>query len=212
MNRNPKDSWLIKARQSTQAKLALLFFAALTTTGCLGWDSSCPDCYDSKNADPVYLSYNDLRSGITVGDPVPLTDIQRVYVYQKTVFLNNKNRGLHVIDNSDPSNPENVAFISIPGNTEISIRDNALYADSYVDLVTLKIDDPANIVEQDREIDIFPYNAYQNIPDNIYFGYDNIDETKGVVVSYECTQLLATMFSYSISRGQLSPTHGQRST
>lgn len=171
--------------QSTPSKLALVFVVALTGTGCWGLNSSCADCYDTKNAKPVYLSYNDLRSGISVGDPVPLTDIQRVYVYQSTVFLNNKNRGLHVIDNSDPSNPTNVAFITIPGNTEISIRDNALYADSYIDLVTLKIDDPASIVEQDREINIFPYNAYQNVPDGIYFGYDGIDETKGVVVSYE---------------------------
>jgi len=170
---------------STPIKFAMIFVIALSTTGCWGWDTGCSGCYDTPNAKPVYLSYDDLRTGISVGEPVPLTDIQRVYVYQSTVFLNNKNRGLHVIDNSDPSNPTNVAFITIPGNTEISIRDNALYADSYVDLVTLKIDDPNNIVEQDREIDIFPYNAYQNIPDNIYFGYDGIDENKGVIVSYE---------------------------
>ena len=67
----------------------------------------------------------------------------------------------------------------------MSIRSNYLYADSYTDLVTIDISDPQNVMEVDRDIDIFPYDAYQNIPDDVYFGYDDIDELRGVVVSYE---------------------------
>lgn len=139
---------------------------------------------DSTNARPVYMDYQTLRRAVNVSTPRPLTDTSRVYVYQSFVFLNNKNNGIHVIDNSDPTAPDNVAFIEIPGNTELSIRDNYLYADSYVDLVTLDISDPQNVAVVDRVEQIFPYDAYQNIPQDIYFGYDQVDETRGVVVSY----------------------------
>ena len=167
---------------------ALLLFSAALTTG-----SYCTSCLgnDFGNADPVYLSYQELRSSVAVEDPLELGEIKRVYVYQsavfpnrRAVFLNRENEGIHVLDNSNPRNPVNIAFISIPGNTEISIRDDFLYADSYVDLVTLDISDPANVREVDREIDIFPYDEYQNIPVDIYFDYDAVDQSRGVVVSY----------------------------
>jgi len=133
-------------------------------------------------ARPIYMDYQTLRSSITVSDPRPLKDISRVYVYQGAVFLNSKNQGIHVLDNSDPNNPRNVAFIEIPGNTEISIRSNHMYVDSYVDLVTLNISDPQNVQEEDREQEIFPYDEYQNVPEDIYFR--EIDESRGVVISY----------------------------
>ena len=160
----------------------------ISTVFILG--SGCIYCGDVevRTAKPVYLSYQELRSnGVTVSPPRPLSDISRVYIYQSTLFLNSKNNGIHVLDNSDPANPQNIGFIAIPGNTELSIRSNYLYADSYVDLVTINISDPQNVFEQDRDIDIFPYDAYQNIPDNVYFGYDGVDESRGVVVSYERT-------------------------
>lgn len=138
-----------------------------------------------SNARPVYLSYQELRSSITVSEPRPLADVNRVYVYQSTVLLNSENEGIHVIDNSDPSDPQNVAFIEIPGNTELSIRNNFLYADSYVDLVTLNLNDPMNVFEVDREEQVFPYDAYQVIPDDVYFGFEAIDESRGVVIGYE---------------------------
>jgi len=143
------------------------------------------DGFDDRNAKPVYMDYQTLRSAVAVSSPRPLVDVSRVYVYQSAVFLVNPNNGIHVLDNSDPASPVNAAFIEVPGNTELSIRDNYLYADSYIDLVTLDISDPSNVVEVARQEDIFPYDEYQNVPRDIYFGYNDIDQSRGVVVGYE---------------------------
>lgn len=160
--------------------LCSLGFITGTSPFCQGGGNCGPQ--RGIEARPIYMDYQTLRSSITVSDPRPLKDISRVYVYQGAVFLNSENQGIHVLDNSDPNNPRNIAFIEIPGNTEISIRSNYMYVDSYVDLVTLNISDPQNVQEVDREQEIFPYDAYQNIPDDIYFG--QIDESRGVVISY----------------------------
>ena len=54
-----------------------------------------------------------------------------------------------------------------------------------MDLVTLDLNDPANVTEIARQQDIFPYDAFQNIPYNVGFRSSDInDPTRGVVVGY----------------------------
>ncbi len=162
--------------------LCSIVFITGTSPLCNGTDC---ETTNFRDANPVYMDYATLRSAVQVTDAKPLTDVSRVYIYQNAVLLNSRNQGIHVLDNTDPANPRNVAFIEIPGNTEISIRDNNLYVDSYIDLVTLNISDANNVTEVAREQDIFEYDAYQNVPDDIYLGV--IDESRGVVVDYELT-------------------------
>jgi len=65
------------------------------------------------------------------------------------------------------------------------VKDDYLYADSYVDLVTLNLADTDNITEVAREQDIFPYDAFQNIPYNVDFDFGVVDRSNGVVVGYK---------------------------
>lgn len=159
--------------------LLLTSIGFITGTSC---DDGRCDSSRFNNARPVYMDYQTLRSSIRVSEPRPLKDVSRVYLYRGAVLLNSRNEGIHLLDNRDPANPKNIAFIEIPGNTEISIRNNYLYVDSYVDLVTLSINDLQNVTEVDRDENIFEYDAYQNVPDDVFF--TNIDESRGVVVSY----------------------------
>ena len=49
--------------------------------------------------------------------------------------------GVHIVDNSDPSNPTNLSFLSIPGNLDISIIDDYLYVDMFSSLAVFDISD-----------------------------------------------------------------------
>lgn len=93
-----------------------------------------------------------------------LDSIGRIYLYNNYLFLNEKNEGIHTFDNSDPFNLRNAGFIYIPGNTEVSKRDSYLYADSYIDLVTLDLNDLGDIQVVDREEGVFPWDEYQKCP------------------------------------------------
>jgi len=132
---------------------------------------------------PVFLSFDELRSAVRTETPREMSSVSRIYLYKNYLFINEQNQGVHVIDNSSPMSPQRIAFVAIPGNTEISVRSDNLYADSYVDLVTLDVSDINNITEIAREQDIFPYNARQNIPENIRL-VGEIDRSFGVVVGY----------------------------
>ena len=89
-----------------------------------------------------------------------------------------------MIDNTDPAHPQPVAFIKIPGNAEMAVRNNILYADNYVDLVALDISDPHHIKEKGRLKNIFPYILPPN--DGKYcVDWQSIDQSKGVVIGWE---------------------------
>ena len=176
--------------------LTLMFVTATLATGTSAYEpysseGSCIEfdvngvCIERKqDRQARYLSYAELRNAIKVSEPRALTTVSRIYLYNNFLFANEMNEGIHIIDNTDPRAPQRIAFIEIPGNTEIGIRNDNLYADSYIDLVTLDVSDLNNITEIAREESIFPYNSRQNIPGNINLT-GQIDRTRGVVVGYQ---------------------------
>lgn len=152
---------------------------------CAYYDDSGYCTEYKRPAVPVYMSYQELRNSIVMEAPRDPDRLGRVYLYRDFIFLNEINQGLHVVDNSDPSAPINRAFIKIPGNTEVAIRNDYLYADSYVDLVTLSLTDTGNIQVVNRQENIFPYDPTQSIPYNVKLSRMDIDASKGVIVAYQ---------------------------
>ena len=53
----------------------------------------------------------------------------KLYIFGNYIFLNEIDKGIHIIDNSNPASPKNVAFIDIPGNLDMAVKGNILYAD-----------------------------------------------------------------------------------
>ncbi|MGB0867677.1 MAG: hypothetical protein ACPGSC_14290 [Granulosicoccaceae bacterium] len=129
--------------------------------------------------EPVYMTYTELRQSVAVEEPREMTEMGRMVVYLDHLFINEKNQGLHVIDNSDPNSPEPLGFIKIPGNTDVSIRNGYLYADSFIDLVVIDINDPQHVAEIYRQIEVFPYDKHQVVGNNYWL---DVDQTLGVVV------------------------------
>lgn len=207
----------VQSGYSVRTKLAgLLFFSIVFATGTSPYEEIIDsDCIESDvngtcvsefiEGTPEYLSYAKLRSAVKVTAPRALTSVSRIYLYNSYIFANELNEGFHIIDNSSPTFPKLLGFVEIPGNQDITIKDDSLYADSYIDLVTIDISDIesisglesngtianitelANIPEIARVEDVFPYNAEQNIPDNVRLT-GPIDRTLGVVVGYQEVQ------------------------
>src|SRR6185436_2144385 len=125
--------------------LILLSAMAIIFSSCLKDD--CKQFYTYKYYKPVYMSYSDLRNAIKSSGAIDMKSIGKIYYKAPYIFVNEMNVGIHVIDNTSPSSPQNVAFINVPGNLDIAIKDNVLYADSYVDFVAIDISDPKNVHE-----------------------------------------------------------------
>jgi hypothetical protein len=135
---------------------------------------------------PVYLSYEDFRNAIKTESPQDIQNPGKIYFYNNLFFINEYLKGIHVIDNSNPSSPQKLSFISIPGNIDIAIKNDILFADSYIDLISLDISDPENIKFVSREKDIFPYILP---PYNKEYKMDEIDYEKGIVIDWELKKI-----------------------
>jgi hypothetical protein len=125
---------------------------------------SCNDQCEDRNTfsyyEPVYTPLSVIRSSIAIDEPKPIVGVGKIYFKDGYLFVNEPGAGIHVIDNHDPQNPLRKHFITIPGNSNMAIRNNILYADSYIDLVALDISNPDQVVEVSRLENIFSqYNS-----------------------------------------------------
>ncbi len=122
---------------------------------------SCTDTMTYTYYEPVYTPLAEIRSAVGVVAPQPLTSVGKIYFKDGYLFVNDPGKGIHVIDNTDPAHPVKKHFITIPGNYDVAIRNNILYADSFIDLVALDISNLNQVVEVARLENIF--NTYSSL-------------------------------------------------
>ncbi len=106
---------------------------------------------------PIYKSFAEIRADVRLDASKELVDPGKIYFYNNYIFINEKREGVHIIDNSDPSAPDNIGFLSIPGNVDIAIRNQVLYADNFTDLLSIDIADLQNPKILKRTQDAFPH-------------------------------------------------------
>ncbi|RAR49870.1 LVIVD repeat-containing protein [Flavobacterium lacus] len=99
----------------------------------------------AKFAVPVIKSLEALRSNISVTSAQQTNADGKIYVAENLLFYVAQESGIHIFDNSNPSNPQNTAFINLEGVHDIAVKGNYLYADNFVDLVVFDISDVNNI-------------------------------------------------------------------
>lgn len=88
---------------------------------------------------PVFMSRSDLEGAIKFDTPRALKKTGKIYILGQYVFINEKYKGFHVFDNSNPSAPQNIGFIQIDGCLDVAIRGSVMYADNAVDLVAIQL-------------------------------------------------------------------------
>jgi hypothetical protein len=163
--------------------VAVLLFG-LTTLGlqsCL--EDKCDATRTYIQYNPVYMMPDQFRVDIQVDANRELEIPGKIYVYGDYLLINELREGIHVYDNSNPENPVQVSFIEIPGNVDMAVYNSHLYADSYVDLLTINITDIQNPVLLKRETDVFFLNGYTE--DRGYLVYYN--ETD-ITIDIDCSE------------------------
>jgi hypothetical protein len=156
----------MKNRNWLPTTLLLFIIAGFMLQGCV--KDSIQKTYTYTLYRPVYKTTNEVRANIKSNSEKPVAQPGKLFIKDNFIFLNEVDKGVHVIDNSNPAAPRNVAFIDIPGNVDIAVKGNTLYADLYTDLVAIDITNPlqakvTNVVEN-----VFPHRYY-----NGYFIQDS---------------------------------------
>jgi hypothetical protein len=186
-------------------KNGFLAFLMITSLGFL----SCDKADDGKYADysvarPLKMSLSEFKNGVAIIAPVPVQVSGKIYAYNDYIFINDKSKGVHVVDNSNPAFPKKIAFIKIPGNVDISVKGNYLFADSLTDLVVLDISDMTNIHEVNRLENVL--NGYVIWPfDADIIESDNIDYQTEMIVGWETVTERRLISDYENYKGVGGP-------
>ena len=142
---------------------------------------------------PVYETTNQLAQKVSIDPPKDYAEAGKIVTYQQYIFINKPQEGIHVVDNSDPANPQNLHFISIPGSLDMSIIDDHLYSDMYSALVVFDISSitEPQLIEDFTVENVFYYNPYITLDVVIntteigqYTRYEPIDNSLGIVTSW----------------------------
>jgi hypothetical protein len=158
------------------------FVAIIVTLSCDNTSES--DYREYLVARPLTISMEEFKSEPDIIPPQPIKQSGKIYAYRDYIFVNEPYAGVHVINNSSPESPVKQGFIKIPGNIDISIKDDYLFADSLQDLLVLDISDINNINQVARVEGV--------LQDNIFWPFEaeivesgNWDPNTEILVGWE---------------------------
>ncbi|MEK7433465.1 MAG: hypothetical protein AABZ74_10060 [Cyanobacteriota bacterium] len=147
----------------------LFFFITLVS-----FLSSCACGFKYINTNvPMYAPKSDFIKKIKTIKPKEINNAGKIYLYKNFIFVHEKDAGVHIIDNTDIKNPKNIVFLRIPFSTDISIKDNILYADMFNDLISIDINDINNIKILKINENIFEKDNV-SIDETVEIGYKTI--------------------------------------
>lgn len=131
--------------------------------------------YHYNYYEPVYATKQSVRDAIQLEPARAINSMGGLIVYGNYILANDKEKGIHIIDVSIPSNPQKIGFIPIPGNQGLAVRNNYLYADCYMDMFVININNiQAPKLEAVKE-NVFQSRAY-------YYGFQQ--DADHIIVSW----------------------------
>jgi len=174
-----------------------LFFLMIILAGFF---TGCKDTFIEKRTYdanvPEYMSYDEMRKPVKSSAATEIDVQGKIYIKDNYLYINEKYKGIHVFDNSNPANPLNITTLWIPGNVDFAIVDHYLYADSYVDLVVIDISDLEAPREVARLQDIFPYTIPELPEGNYSYPISSIDQSKGVITGWKVQTITEEIDGY----------------
>jgi hypothetical protein len=134
--------------------------------------------YENRNYVPVFMKRADLEQSVSYQPPEDMENPGKIYYKAPYIYVNERYKGVHVIDNSQPENPVSVGFIVAPGCLDMAVKGDIIYLDNSVDLVAF---DLTKREVTNRIANVFPEPVS---PDNEIF-YAGTDRSGYVLVAWK---------------------------
>jgi hypothetical protein len=113
----------------------------------------------------------------------------KIYLKDQYCYQVEANKGIHIIDMSDPKTPKKLSFIQVLGAQEIAIKGHYLYTNSTNDLLIIDISNIHAAALQQRIANVYALVSSETPPEAGYF--ECVDPSKGKVVGWEKKKLAA---------------------
>src|SRR5947209_5498757 len=109
---------------------------------------------------PIYGNDSNSKSVVYSPGAHDVLNAGNIYAYKNFIFQLDAGYGIHVIDNSIPSQAHLVGFITVKGCSQIAIKDDLLYTNCYDDLVVLDFSNLNHMREYSRPPGVFKEYRY----------------------------------------------------
>lgn len=124
---------------------------------------------------PIYMDRVQLETSVSYQSTSrEMKNPGKIYYKEPYLYVNERYKGVHVINNTNPRNPVREGFIVAPGCLDMAVKGNILYLDNAVDLVAFNLDSRE---VTNRITDVFPEPVS---PDKMYY-YDQ-DRPKSLII------------------------------
>lgn len=156
--------------------LALLLLITCSFSSCL--EETCNERRTVIGFEPITTSAGEWRanSSFICGAPQPVCNTTSFYIYEDYLFMVEENKGLHIFDNSNSSNPQSITFMDAPGGQGIAVRNGILYMNQFTDLVAFSLENPEIPELVSRTEDVFePYSVFAQVLPNNEFVVDWVE-------------------------------------
>lgn len=131
---------------------------------------------------PIYGTAEDLE--IRTLSAQEICQPGKIYIYGNYLLINELYKGIHIVDNTDPSAPESLSFIRITGNVDMAVNYGYLYADHQSSLAVFDISDPVNVKFVKAVEDAFDYRD-RSFPAATGVSFECPDPAMGPVIGWE---------------------------
>ena len=109
---------------------------------------------ESWTYSPVFISRDALDNSVKfIPQPREMIQTGKIYYKRPYIFVNERYKGVHIINNTNPAHPVNEGFVLAPGCMDMAVKGNILYLDNAVDLVSFDLD-TKQVTKRIR--DVFP--------------------------------------------------------
>jgi hypothetical protein len=140
-------------------KPTILFYGAALWLALAALFTACRDTCEVRQTyvyyEPVYATTAEIRAATKMEPTRVIEHPGKIYFKDGFLFVTEKDKGIHIIDNRDPRMPVMKAFLAVPGTIDVAILGNYLYADSFVDLVVFDVTNIDRISEVGRLEGVF---------------------------------------------------------
>ncbi len=171
----------------------LLLFSLVWLSSCI--ESPIVESQSFEGLKPIYISEEE--NVVEVQEARGFENLGKIVYAAPYLLINERFKGIHVVDNTDPSNPIKLSFIQIPGNTDFTLKDQYLYANHGSDLKTFLLGADAsnlglayfNFEETQLIPDFFGESGENSIvslfPPNYTGFFECVDPDAGIVIGWD---------------------------
>ncbi|MDR2912040.1 MAG: hypothetical protein LBV38_01880 [Alistipes sp.] len=118
---------------------SFLWVAALMGTWFLCSSDIAP--YRNSGYAPFFMERAELERSVFRADTAAaIVDPGKIWIDGNNIYIVERYKGVHIVDNTDPAAPRNTGFIVAPGCMDVAVRDGVMYLDNAVDLVTFDLE------------------------------------------------------------------------